>query len=183
MEEIWRDIPCFEGIYQASNLGRIKSVRRIAQKLYKGNRIVKEKIMSGTKNEDGYLKVHFKHNNLSKGFFIHRLVALTFIPNPLKKPQVNHIDGNKLNNNISNLEWVTNLENQQHAWKNGLKKGTFANNKKVLQFDLQNNLVNKYISITDASKKSGVHLSNISMCCNLKRKIAGGFIWRFDYGY
>ena len=113
--EIWKDIPNFEGVYQASNLGRIRSVCRIAQKSYHGNRIVKEKIMNGSKNEDGYLKVHFKHKKNNKILFIHRLIALTFIENPLNKPQINHIDGNKLNNNVNNLEWVTNLENQQHA--------------------------------------------------------------------
>ena len=124
MQEIWKDIPNYEGLYQASNLGRIKSVQRIAKKEYKNNRIVKEKIMNGTKNQDGYLKAHFKNKelNIDKGLFIHRLVAQTFIPNPNNFPQINHIDGNKLNNCITNLEWCTNLYNQQHAWKNGLHK-------------------------------------------------------------
>lgn len=127
MEEVWKDIPEFEGLYQASNLGRIKSVKRIAKKEYRNNRIVKEKIMEGTKNKDGYLKIHIsnKERNINKCVFVHRLVAKAFIPNPNNLPQINHKDGNKLNNCISNLEWCTNLYNQQHAWKNGLHKPTW----------------------------------------------------------
>ena len=124
MKEIWKDIPEYEGLYQASNLGKIKSLKRITKKEYRNNRIVKERIMKGTKNQDGYLKVHFKNKekNIDKGLFIHRLVAKAFIPNPDNLPQINHIDGNKLNNKVENLEWCTNLYNQQHAWKNGLHK-------------------------------------------------------------
>lgn len=127
MNEEWRDIPELEGLYQASNLGRIKSVKRIAKKEYRNNRIVKEKIMNGSKNEDGYLKVHItnKEKNINKVLFIHRLIAKTFISNPNNLPQINHKDGNKLNNCITNLEWCTNLYNQQHAWKNGLHKPTW----------------------------------------------------------
>lgn len=126
-KEIWKDIPELEGLYQASNLGRIKSVKRIAKKEYRNNRIVKEKIMNGSKNEDGYLKVHItnKEKNINKVLFIHRLIAKTFISNPNNLPQINHKDGNKLNNCITNLEWCTNLYNQQHAWKNGLHKPTW----------------------------------------------------------
>ena len=131
-EEIWKDIPQLEGLYQASNLGRIKSIERIAKKEYRNNRIVKEKILKGSKNEDGYFKIHIsnKERHINKVVFIHRLVAQTFIPNPNNLPQVNHKDGNKLNNNINNLEWCTNLYNQRHAWKNGLHKATWKKGEK-----------------------------------------------------
>ena len=132
MEEIWKDIPELEGLYQASNLGRIKSIERIAKKEYRNNRIVKEKIIKGSKNKDGYLKIHIsnKERNINKVVSIHRLVAKAFISNPNKLPQINHKDGNKLNNSISNLEWCTNLYNQQHAWKNGLHKPTWKKRRK-----------------------------------------------------
>lgn len=179
MEEIWKDIPLYEGVYQASNLGRIKSVERVALKNYRGNRIVKERIMLGTVNRDGYLKVHFKHNDINKGYFIHRLIAQTFIPNPLNKPQVNHKDGNKLNNSVNNLEWVTNLENQQHAVRMGLKSHKTVNNKSIEKYDMCDNFIECYNSLTLASKVNKISIGNLSSCCNGKRNSAGGFKWRF----
>ena len=179
-EEIWKDIPNFDGLYQASNLGRIKSLKRIAKKEYRNNRIVKEKIMLGTKNQDGYLKVHFKNKelNINKGLFIHRLIAMTFIPNPNSLPQINHKDGNKLNNNVDNLEWCTNLYNQQHAWKNGLHKSTKC--KKIKQLDKNKNEIKKWNSITEASKYLGISASCIVECCKNKKRNAGGYRWEYE---
>lgn len=179
MEEVWKDIPNYEGLYQASTLGRIKSLKRTAKKEYKGNRIVKEIIMEGTANQDGYLKVHFKNKErgIDKGLFIHRLIAETFIPNPDKLPQVNHKDGNKKNNNINNLEWCTNLYNQQHAWANCLHKPTKKEGKKVNQYNLNGELIKSYKSITEASRETKINLSNICMAAKKERKTAGGYIW------
>lgn len=181
MQEIWKDIPGYEGLYKASNFGNIKSLKRIAKKEYKGNRIVKEKIMLGTKNNDGYLKVHFKNNEkcIDKGLFIHRLVAQTFIPNPDNLPQINHKDGNKLNNSIDNLEWCTNLYNQQHAWKNKLHTSHKGICKKIKQFTLDNLFIKEYESLTEASNKNNISIGNISLVLNKKRKSAGGFIWTY----
>ena len=179
VEEIWKDIPTYEGIYQASNLGKIKSLERIAIKKYRGNRVVKERIMLGTINEDGYLKVHFKNNNRNNSYFIHRLIAQTFIDNPYNKEQINHKDGNKLNNKVDNLEWVTNLENQQHAWRNRLKYYKGQNDIKVLQFNMDNKFIKEYKSITDAHKQCGISLGNICNCCKGKRSSAGGYKWRY----
>ena len=127
MEEIWKDIKGYEGYYQVSNLGRVKSlaryifiIRNRGRQTY--NQIVKEKILKTHKSSNGYLLVFFKKNNKSKPFFVHRLVATAFIPNIENKPQVNHKDGNKQNNYLDNLEWATNCENMQHAWKHHLIK-------------------------------------------------------------
>ena len=182
IKEEWRDIPNYEGLYQASNLGRIKSLERIAKKEYNNDRIVKERIMNGTKNQDGYLKVHFKNKerNIDKGLFIHRLVASAFIPNPNNLPQIIHIDGNKLNNNVDNLEWCTNLYNQQHAWKNNLHKPTIHKGKKVKQYDLKGNFIKEYPSISNASKETRINISNIYSALNKKRKVAGGYIWIYS---
>lgn len=105
--EIWKDIEEYGGRIQISNLGNIKS--------YKTNRNLKTVIKNS-----GYKKVSITFKTVSKTFMIHRLVAITFILNPENKPQVNHKDGNKLNNCIDNLEWVTSSENLKHAWDNGL---------------------------------------------------------------
>ena len=182
MKEIWKDIPGYEGLYQASNLGIIKSLKRIAKKEYNNNRIVHERIMNGTKNADGYLKVHFKNKerNIDKGLFIHRLVAKAFLPNPDNLPQVNHKDGNKTNNRIDNLEWCSNLYNQQHAWKNKLHKPTMHKGKKVKQYDMEGNFIKEYRSISMASKKTKINISNIYRVLNKKRKMAGGYIWIYS---
>ena len=104
--EIWKD---FMG-YRVSNFGRVKSFK------------TKPRIMKPVLVSKGYLHVMLCKDSKVKWFSIHRLVALTFIPNPEEKPQVNHRDGHKLNNHVSNLEWCTRSENQRHAAKLGLLK-------------------------------------------------------------
>lgn len=119
MEEIWKDIENYEGLYQVSNLGRIRSLDHYASNgvtniLYKG-KIIKQWFDS----KNNYLLVTFCKNNKHKNFLVHRLVANAFICNINKKREVNHIDGDKTNNNVNNLEWVTSKENKRHAIENG----------------------------------------------------------------
>jgi len=104
MEEIWKDIKGYEGIYKISNFGRVKS--------FKCN---KERILKTTKNKAGYIKIGIGDTNNRKTFYIHRLIAELFIPNPLNKPEINHINGNKSDYRIENLEWINHRENIQHA--------------------------------------------------------------------
>ena len=108
MEEIWKDIFGFEGYYQISNYGRVKSLKRkgVAQE-----RLLRERI-----DKKGYIHYALKKDNKTCEVKAHRLVAIHFIPNLYNKPQVNHIDGNKRNNYFLNLEWVTNGENQIHSY-------------------------------------------------------------------
>ena len=123
MKEIWKDIKDYEGLYQVSNLGRVKSCERYRKTKNNGKCIVPEKILKLNTGKDGYLRIDLCYNNKHKNCQVHRLVAQTFIPNPENKPQVNHIDCNRQNNNVSNLEWVTPQENTQHAKKLGRLKG------------------------------------------------------------
>ena len=109
MEEIWKDIKEYEGLYQVSNLGRIKSLPR-------NGTVQVVKILNPCKDTYGYLRIKLSKNNKAKKYQVHRLVAQAFIPNPENKPQVNHLDGNKLNNYYKNLEWCTNGENQIHSY-------------------------------------------------------------------
>lgn len=114
--EVWKDIVGYEGIYEVSNYGRVKRLETLVKNKH-GYRVVKEKIL----NTPSYIyQTVFLSNGKVKQHYVHRLVATAFIPNPLNKEQVNHKDGNKLNNNLSNLEWVTKSENQIHAIENGL---------------------------------------------------------------
>lgn len=119
-KEIWKDIKGFEGYYQISNYGNVKGLTRKVKK-WDGEKIIKEKIKIADLTK-GYYRIALYKKNKIKKEQIHRLVATHFILNPENKPQVNHIDGNKLNNHVSNLEWVTQSENQIHAYKIGLQK-------------------------------------------------------------
>ena len=121
-DEIWKDIPNYEGIYQVSNLGRIRSLDR--EITYANGKVglYKGRIMKLKMSKYGYVVFHFSVDNKKKAITVHRLVAETFIPNPGDKPCVNHIDCNRANNKVSNLEWCTYKENVQHA----IKCGTFG---------------------------------------------------------
>lgn len=112
MEEIWKDIPKYEKLYQVSNYGRVKSLKRVVScncrnqyKTFKISYTKKEKILKGRKDKDGYLEVNLCKNGKHSNYKIHRLVALLFINNTNNYDQVNHKDENKLNNNVNNLEW------------------------------------------------------------------------------
>lgn len=123
-EEIWKDVVGYEGIYEISNFGRVKSVERDIE-IYQNGRVKiqhqKEVIMKQMTNHCGYLTVSLRKPRKKRAkFMVHRLVATAFIPNPQNKEQVNHIDANKKNNNVSNLERNTQSENMVHARQNGL---------------------------------------------------------------
>ncbi|MDD5589230.1 MAG: NUMOD4 domain-containing protein [Candidatus Nanoarchaeia archaeon] len=121
--EIWKDIEGYEGCYKVSNWGRIKSLGRTYYHSHdKCNVSIKEKILKFNCNEK-YYRVGLCKNYVRKHYRVHRLVAETFIPNPERKPEVNHKNGNRFNNYVFNLEWVTPTENMRHAYKNGLKCG------------------------------------------------------------
>lgn len=109
MDEVWKDIKAYEGLYQVSNLGRVRCLKG------KSERILKQR-----KDRNGYIKIHLSKHGKRKYTTLHRLIAQAFIPNPENKPQVNHIDGTKHNNCLDNLEWVTQKENMQHAEINNL---------------------------------------------------------------
>lgn len=166
----------YEGLYQVSNLGRTKSLKRKFVK--------EEKILTYTKNKKGYLQVSLTKNGKTKTERVNRLVAKTFIPNPKNLPQVNHIDGNKLDNSIENLEWCDCKYNINEAWKIGLNKKRFGreNNRsrKVEQYDLNGNFIRTWDTIKQAADKLKINTANIIACCQGKYKKSHGFIWRYE---
>lgn len=142
----------YEGLYQVSNLGRIKRLSRTAENkgTYSGKYVYKEKILTPRKNINraGYYEISLYKNGKEKRHKLHRLVAETFIKNPYNKPQINHISGNKDDNSIYNLEWVTDKENKEHAWENELYN---ANHKKKPIKCNESGII--YESVAEASRK------------------------------
>ena len=119
-KEVWKDVQEFKGILQVSNKGRVRTLDRICKAKNNGTQISKGMLRKPTKDKQGYLKVVMTVDGVIYARRVHRLVAKEFIKNPLNKPEVNHIDGVKDNNNVDNLEWVTAKENVRHAYANNL---------------------------------------------------------------
>lgn len=162
-KEIWKDIKGYEGLYQISSYGNVRSLPR--QKTKGG-------LLSKAKNgRNGYYFVNLYANGIGKRYFVHKLVAQAFIPNPKNKPQINHKNGNKLDNYATNLEWVTCKENIEHAYRHQLHK-----TKQVIQVK-DNKIVKVYRNSLFASKKTGIIQSSIWYCLNGRQKTAGGFEW------
>lgn len=179
MKEVWKDVAGYEGLYQVSNLGRIKSLNRMSIHHHPKNRAVFKNHWKGVilkpRLTNGYCYVGLWKNNKMTNFRVHRIVAITFIPNPQKLPCVNHIDGNKENNSVLNLEWCTYKENIEHAYSVGLYK-----NKIPVESVLNGVVVKKYASAKDAEKEDGFQSQNIAKCCRGLRKTHGGYSWRYS---
>ncbi|MDD5589071.1 MAG: NUMOD4 domain-containing protein [Candidatus Nanoarchaeia archaeon] len=176
-QEIWKDIENYEGLYQVSNYGGIKSLTRKTiygrrkNKIY--YRIIKEKILKPQKHKNLYLCVTLSKNNIKKIYLVSRLVSTAFIPNTENKPQVNHIDGNKQNNYLWNLEWATCSENLIHAHKNGLQislKGEQVGNAKLTEKQVLEirNLYPK-LNQTQLAKKYNVCIGTINFIVHRKK--------------
>lgn len=174
MEEIWKPVVGFEGLYEVSNLGNVKSIER--------NGTVKGgKYMSKILDNYGYYMCKLRNKKIVKIPKIHRLVAQAFIPNPENKPQVNHKDGNKLNNCVDNLEWVTPRENILHAVENGLIDviGDIKNfcGYRVEQIK-DGKVINTFETISKSSRETGVCRSGIEKVLKGKQKTSGGYYWK-----
>ena len=159
MKEIWKDVNGYEGLYKINNFGYIKSLKDC-------NYISREKILKFSKNDRGYLSVRLYKNTKWKIFRVNRLVAINFLPNPKNKPQVNHKDGNKQNNNVNNLEWCTHSENQNHAYSIGLKegqKGEKSKNSKLTEQSVKIIKKSTTISQIELAKIFNVRQATISL--------------------
>ena len=167
MKEVWKDIEGYEGLYQVSSFGRVKSSYT--------NRILK-----GYKIASGYLGLRLYKNNIGSMNTIHRIVAEAFIPNPENKPQVNHIDEDKTNNRVDNLEWVTAKENINHG--TGIVRGHLSQvndpnrSKRVKLVDICTGEYNIFKSTSEASKITGLRQGNISKCARGITRRVGNYV-------
>ena len=169
MKEEWRDIDGYEGLYQVSNLGRVKSLKYMHQNV---ERVLKP-FVAGT----GYLQVTLCKNQKHEKRFVHRLVANAFLPNSSSLPQVNHKDECKTNNAVNNLEWCTHLYNHRY----GTIKARIlehSHKKAVNQYMLNGTLVKTWSSASEAGR-NGFSRTDIQHCCKGRIKKHRGFIWRY----
>lgn len=181
MQEVWKDIKGYEGLYQVSSHGRVKSLGNDKNR--------KEKILKGIYNL-GYKQVWLSKNGIEKRYLVHRLVASHFIPNPDNKPQINHINCIRDDNRISNLEWCTQAENNRHELtrinKSESLKGRYvpkgkANcfSKKVVQFNTNGQFIKLWYCLSDIQRETNIKQPNITTCCQGKKETAGGYKWKY----
>ena len=175
---LWKAIAGYEGYYEVSDTGCVRSVNRTIHARNGCVRRLRGRSMSLThtkaKDGNGYMVVNLRRDGTSKVSLVHILVATAFIPNPNKLPMVNHIDGDKTNNSVSNLEWSTYSDNNIHALYNNLRKpkGT-----PVMQITEDGDIVNVFNSATEAERETGISARQILRCVNMKAFYAGGFSW------
>lgn len=173
----WRQIKGYEGLYEVSDTGLIKALHKRVDR-GKCHRTWKEHIRACGADNNGYLRVSLSKDGMNKTYKVHRLVAEAFIDNPHNLPQVNHLDGDKTNNHVNNLEWCTRSENMKHACKLKLKRcdGEFNSQSKLTQADVNEiRLVykprHKEFSTVALAKKYGVHRKTIT-------RVVTGQYWR-----
>lgn len=165
-EERWHRI---DELFSVSDQGRVKRDERVINRRGYKSHVSPQLIMKNTPSGSGGYPSVLMHN---KRYLIHRLVAMAFLPNPENKPQVNHIDGDKLNNHVSNLEWATSLENIRHAFSTGLNTPVQRNNK------TRSKPVNSFPSVSEVQRVLGYKASNISRAVKFN-KLSYGYYWKY----
>jgi hypothetical protein len=176
--ENWLPIPEYEELYEIDTFGNIKSLDRKVRN-NNGFRVTKGKILKPKLDDKGYYKIGLTKDNKQKFYFIHRLVALTFIPNPNNYPIINHKDGNPKNNYVENLEWCTYSYNTKYAYKIGTKKPKGAEH--IGEKNPKNKLTEKQVLNILNAKKDGIHIKKAFELLNYEISFSGfEQIW---YGY
>ena len=193
MNEIWKDIEGYEGLYQVSNLGRIKSLPHFRNN-GSGGYMQKSKILKYGRNRKNYLSINLCKNGVCKQFSVHRLVAQTFIPNPENKPEIDHIDANPLNNMVENLRWVTHKENMNNPLSRKKQSVSMQGkkypqgkehkqSKSILQLNKYGELIKKWDSVMDIEREMGLKHQNICHNALGKSSNCGGYKWGYVNDY
>ena len=172
MQEIWKDIAGYKGMYQVSNKGNVRSLS------WNKTGIIRNMYLK--KHKNGYLQVELAKDGVKKMYLVHRLVAESFIPNPSSLPIINHKDENKKNNNVENLEWCTFSYNSRYSIRNNPRRRTKGvMNIPVIQINVATKQETKHDSIYELCKERKWRTSSIKDCCEGKRKTAYGFSWQY----
>lgn len=195
MQEVWKDVPDYEGLYQVSNLGRVKSLSRYVNGRKPNVRPVRERILKFSMDKDKYHEVVLCPNGkVRKHHRVHRLVAQAFIPNPDNLPEIDHIDGDPENNRADNLRWVTRQQNEMNPitrqrlslakagdkCPNFGKRGTEVHNARKVKRISANGDIKCYNSIADAARENNIRATGISGCLCGKNKTSGGYKWEYQ---
>ena len=180
---MWKEIKGYEGYYEVSDDGQVRSLDRyvvetkgkyIGKKRFLRGSIMKQSVSTG-RDGNSYYVVNLHKNRISNVVLVHMLVAQAFIPNPDNLPTINHIDGDKHNNNVSNLEWASFSENNTHALKTGLRN---PRGNAIAQYTLDGNLVATFRSACEAARVTGFSRGGISHCLNGRSETSSGYIWK-----
>lgn len=166
MDEIWRDIEGYEGLYQISNKGRVKSLK-----------YGKERILKPQDNGRGYMIIGLFKNGILKHIKVHRLVAITFISNPENLSEVNHKDENKKNNCVENLEWIRHMDNCNYGTRN--ERVGYSHSKPILQYSKSGDFIREWQGAREIEKLLGINHTSIIQSCKGRYKSAGGFVWKY----
>ena len=173
MEEIWKDIPGYEGLYKVSNLGNVKSLN--------WRNTGEEKNLWLKPHNKGYLQVELANGGTKKCFVVHRLVAIAFIPNPDCLPQVNHKDEDKTNNCVENLEWCSRSYNARYSLDRHPERKRKGQNSErgIVQLTASGEFVKEWVRSRDVFLETGMSDWSISECCRGNRKTAYGYKWQY----
>lgn len=170
--EVWKPIPGYEGLYEVSNLGRVRSLYNYKRN---GTNVLVPRL------KRAYLTIGLRKNGIRKWHLLHRLVASAFIPNPNNLPQVNHKNEIKTDNRVENLEWCTVSYNNTYGSR--IEKVVAKTGKPVYQYDLDGNFIKKHNSVASAGREIGLKSTgSISDCCSGKNETAGGYKWSYKGG-
>lgn len=184
--EVWKDVIGYEGFYQVSNMGRVKSLDRIivgkddrskhlSERVLKQYNYVRHK--NGEKEVTKYMFIRLCSGNVMKNFFVHKLVATAFCTKSKDDTEVNHIDENPANNRADNLEWCTHSENINHGGRNRKVAERTPNRREVDQYTKEGVFIKRHFSISDAARETGIDASQISMCCRRITRCAREFLF------
>lgn len=169
--------------YEVSNEGLVRSVDKMVKCKGNSTRVCKGKLLKMVMDKDGYYTVCIHDNDAQFPYFVHKLVAEAFIPNPNNLPIVHHINGNNQDNRVENLEWSTVLHNNSEPIARKRKsEGAFKrkdNKKQIIQYAIDGGLIGIYNSTMEAERNTNVDHSTIIRCCENKQKTAGGYIWKY----
>lgn len=173
MAEIWKTVKGYEGLYEVSNLGNVRSLD------YHNWGVVRN--LTPVMDCHGYMRVCLCKNNKQRNGLVHRMVAQAFLENPLELPQINHINENKSDNRVENLEWCDCLHNNNHGTRNERISKSKRNTKckKVIQMDLQGNFIREWVSLNEIMRVLGFNAAFVARCCHGVKPTAYGYRWQY----